>query len=109
MGISDLIASFLMEGLEEAEIREAVLSCGITPDGTPALRAGFTKVDFFELGLSGKEHSADLRRRLAARLDLPRRITANGLLEICDLLLTREELEQAVDACRAEQPREIEP
>lgn len=98
-----------VEGLEEAEIREAVLSCGITPDGTPALRAGFTKVDFFELGLSGKEHSADLRRRLAARLDLPRRITANGLLEICDLLLTREELEQAVDACRAEQHREIEP
>ena len=93
-----------VEGLEEALIREAVLSCGICADGAPAPRAGLTKVDFFELGLSGKQNSAELRRRLAARLDLPRRITANGLLEVCDLLLTREQLEQAVQACREEEP-----
>ena len=93
-----------VEGLDEELIREAVLSCGICADGVPAPRAGFTKVDFFELGLSGKQNSSELRRRLAARLDLPRRITANGLLEVCDLLLTREELEQAVQACREEDP-----
>ena len=98
-----------VEGLEEDLIREAVLGCGICADGVPAPRAGFTKVDFFELGLSGKEHSAELRRRLAARLDLPRRITANGLLEVCDLLLTREQLEQAVQACREEEPCTSEP
>lgn len=98
-----------VEGLEEDVIREAVLSCGITPDGEPAPRAGLTKVDFFQLGLSGKEHSAALRRALAARLDLPRRITANGLLEVCDLLLTRQELEQAVMECRLALENEITP
>lgn len=89
-----------VEGLEDAVIRDAVLNCGITADGQPAPRTGFTKVDFFELGLSGKQNSAALRRALAARLDLPRRITANGLLEVCDLLLTRQQLEQAVMECR---------
>ena len=50
-------------------------------------------LDLFALGLSGGEGSAERRRRLLKRLDLPEHLTSNGMLEALNLLFTREELE----------------
>lgn len=50
-----------------------------------------TKVDLFELGLSGKENSSSLRKALIAELSLPSRLTTNSLLEILNSAFTREE------------------
>ena len=52
-----------------------------------------TKADLFALGLSGGEGSAERRRELLKRLDLPEHLTANGMLEALNLLFDREELE----------------
>ena len=61
---------------------------------TPAvLLEALTKADLFALGLSGGEGSAERRRRLLRRLDLPEHLTSNGLLEALNLLFRREELE----------------
>ena len=53
---------------------------------------GLTKADLLEKGLVGAG-SAGKRRALQDKLGLPARLTANGLLEALDLLMTREEFD----------------
>lgn len=84
-----------VEGMPPAVLLEALRRCGATfEDGAPREpRQELTKADLFALGLSGGEGSAERRRRLLRRLDLPEHLTANGLLEALNLLFDREELE----------------
>ncbi len=50
------------------------------------------------MGLTGGPDSAAKRRELLRRLDLPEHLTANGLLEVLNLLYSREAfLEMAAD------------
>ena len=58
-----------------------------------APRNPITKQDFFEWGLSGGPDSAEKRKKLLKRLDLPERMTANALLQAVNLFCGREELE----------------
>ena len=85
-----------VEGMRPEVLVEALRRAGATfLDETaeaPAKEA-LTKADLFTLGLSGGEGSAERRRRLLRRLDLPEHLTANGLLEALNLLFDREELE----------------
>ncbi|MCI9002618.1 MAG: DUF4093 domain-containing protein [Oscillibacter sp.] len=84
-----------VEGMSPAVLMEALCRCGATfENGAPETRRpALTKADLFTLGLSGGEGSAERRRRLLRRLDLPEHLTANGLLEALNLLFDREELE----------------
>ena len=50
-----------------------------------------TKADLFEAGLTGREESAKKRRELNKSLDLPKRLSTNGLLEVLNILYTRDE------------------
>ena len=59
----------------------------------PERREDLTKADLFALGLAGGEGSAERRRLLLKRLDLPEHLTANGMLEALNLLFDREALE----------------
>ena len=83
-----------VEGMPPQVLLEALRRAGATFEDGPAApeRAGLTKADLLEKGLIGPgstEKRADLQRRLG----LPERLTANGLLEALDLLLTREEFD----------------
>ena len=84
-----------VEGMPPAVLLEALRRAGATfEDGPPADRKGaLTKADLFALGLSGGPGSAEERRRLLKRLDLPEHLTANALLEALNLLFDQEELE----------------
>lgn len=84
-----------VEGMRPEVLLEALRRAGAAfEDEAPAERGDpLAKADLFALGLSGGEGSAERRRRLLKRLDLPERLTANGLLEALNLLFTREELE----------------
>ena len=53
-----------------------------------------TKADLMEWGLAGGADSARRRQVLLRRLDLPEHLTANGMLEALNLLVSREELEK---------------
>lgn len=59
-----------------------------------------SKTDFFADGLSGKDGSADLRRRLAISLGLPGDLTANALLEAINLIHGYDGYRRALDALR---------
>ena len=83
-----------VEGMPPQVLIEALRRAGATfEDGTEApQRAGLTKADMLEKGLIGPA-SAEKRAALQRRLGLPEHLTANGLMEALDTLLTREEFD----------------
>lgn len=88
-----------VEGMSPAVLVEALRRAGATfEDGSAPRenREALTKADLFALGLSGGEGSAERRRRLLKRLDLPEHLTANAMLEALNLLYGREELERVL-------------
>jgi len=88
-----------VEGMPPAVLLEALRRAGATfGDASPAKEEKrLTKADLFALGLTGGEGSAEKRRLLLRRLNLPERLTANGLLEALNLLFSREELEALLE------------
>lgn len=58
-----------------------------------------TKADFYLLGLSGKQGSREKRSRLLQYLDLPERLTADGLLDVLNALMSREAFFDLAAAC----------
>ncbi len=82
-----------VEGMPPQVLVEALRAAGADIEGEEARRPGepITKADLFALGLSGRPDSAARRKALQARLSLPERLSANGLLEALNLLFTRAE------------------
>ena len=86
-----------VEGMKPQVILDALRKAGATfldevePFVSPP-KDPITKADLFELGLSGGPDSAEKRKVLLRKLDLPEHLTANGLLEALNLLYSREEL-----------------
>ena len=74
---------------------EALRRCGATLEGedAPAPGGDLTKADMMDKGLVGP-NSAARRQQVLRDLGLPEHLTANGLLEALNLLLTREEFEK---------------
>ncbi len=86
-----------VEGMTPKVILEALARAGATfSDGETREFARITKQDFYFSGLSGKEDSAKRRRELAKKLGFPAIMSANALLEAINLVLTKEEFENAV-------------
>ena len=83
-----------VEGMSPAVLVEALRRAGAMFEDGPAAprRTGLTKADLLEKGLIGPG-SAARRAALQQRLGLPARLTANGLLEALDLLLTQAEFD----------------
>ena len=60
----------------------------------PVIRGGVTKADFYRDGLSGREGSAEKRKKLCRTAGLPENIGANALREAVNLLYDREGYEK---------------
>ena len=88
-----------VEGMTPEVILSALIKCGATfEDGDKAPeKGGVTKADLYALGLSGGKDSSELRARLLEALDLPSKLTANALLEVINVLYTRDELFAALE------------
>jgi len=83
-----------VEGMSQDVIIEALVRANATFEDEPAQpdkAAQITKVDMYAAGLSGGADSATKRRELQKRLELPERLSANGLLEVLNILFTRDE------------------
>ena len=87
-----------VEGMTDEVIVDAVRRSGATFDGESdcAVRAGVTKAEFYALGLSGGENSAQKRLALAKKLGLPERLSANELFTALNALFDRETLLGAI-------------
>ena len=63
---------------------------------TGATKGGITKQDLCALGLSGGKDSAQKRKILLAKLELPEHMSANALLQALNIFYTLDELKEIV-------------
>ena len=83
-----------VEGVPAQVIRQALEKAGVVcQEGEAPIKKGppITKADLFTAGLSGGEGSGEKRLRLQKKLELPERLSANGLLQILNATISREE------------------
>ena len=83
-----------VEGMDPDVIISALERAGATfEDGfeNETTEPPITKTDLFITGLSGGKDSLKKRTLLKKRLQLPNRLSANGLLDVLNILYTREE------------------
>lgn len=87
-----------VEGMRPEVLIEALRRAGATFEGedTPAMLGDITKLDLYELGLSGGVGSASRRTALCRQLNLPERLSANALVDVLRLLMDRESLAELV-------------
>ncbi len=84
-----------VEGMTPQVLLSVLERAGATfEDGETAAKEKepITKMDFFELGLTGGADSTARRAALLKKLNLPERMTTNALLEAVNILCSREEL-----------------
>ena len=81
-----------VEGIPEAVLLEALEKAGIGVREVQERADPITKLDLFELGLSGGAQSAVRRAQLMKRLELPEHLSANALVTVLASLYSREEL-----------------
>ena len=81
-----------VEGMKPEVLLDALRRAGATFEGEEAQSRGepVTKADMLDAGLIG-EGSAAARAALVKELSLPEHLSANALLEVLNLLLTRAE------------------
>ncbi|MCQ4021603.1 MULTISPECIES: toprim domain-containing protein [unclassified Ruminococcus] len=89
-----------VEGVEDSYIINALKNCGATfiNKESDKPQKQITKIDLYNAGLTGRENSAEMRQRLLNKLNLPKYITANALLEILNCLISPDELQDVVSS-----------
>ncbi len=90
-----------VEGMSEAIIAEAFRKAGVTADQTPS-KAFLTKTDLYQSGLSGGPESVRLRNAIKKELNLPGNLSTNRLLEILNIMLTKQEYLNLVSKIKEE-------
>lgn len=81
-----------VEGMQRSILEEAFRKAGVLTGAAPAGK-GLTRLDLYELGLTGGQDSGSRRRMLLRQLGLPTLLSASGMLEVLNTMMTRRELE----------------
>ena len=82
-----------VEGMSPQVLLDALRHAGATMDGeVQSKSAAITKADLLDKGLIGA-NSVEKRAELLRKLDLPRHLTPNAMLEALNLLLSREDFD----------------
>ncbi len=83
-----------VEGLSADILADALRRCGaeILGEEKREKKHEITKLDLFELGLSGRENSALMRRKLLEELGLPTYLSANAMLCAINCLYEKSEI-----------------
>lgn len=87
-----------VEGVPDKIIIESFQKAGICFTDKPEAYQPITKLDLFEDGLSGGKESSEMRRLLLKHLGLPELLTTNSMLEVLNVMLTKEQYKEAVSA-----------
>ena len=86
-----------VEGMTPEVILNALKRSGAEiVDVDTATKGGITKQDLCALGLSGGKDSAQKRKNLLAKLELPEHMSANALLQALNIFYTLDELKEIV-------------
>lgn len=82
-----------VEGMKPQVLLDALIRAGATFDDEENKKTAprISKADMYARGLSGHEGSAEKRAQLIKQLGLPERLTADGLLDVLNATMSREE------------------
>ena len=82
-----------VEGMKPQVLLDALIRAGATFDDEENEKTAprISKADMYARGLSGREGSAEKRMQLIRQLGLPERLTADGLLDVLNATMNREE------------------
>ncbi|MBO5867643.1 MAG: DUF4093 domain-containing protein [Oscillospiraceae bacterium] len=88
-----------VEGMTPEIILQALKRAGATFEDENLQKedADITKVDMAVMGLSGGPGSAQLRRKLLKQLELPEHMSSNALLQVLNILYTKDEVQAIVE------------
>lgn len=88
-----------VEGMTPQIILDCLRRSGATfeDEETAVNDSGITKVDLFFMGLSGNPDSKKKRQKLLKMLDLPEHMSSNALLQVLNLLYTKDEIYRFAD------------
>lgn len=98
-----------VEGMSRETILGALRRAGATFENEiESNRTGepITKTDMYVLGLSGTPGSAERRSALLCQLDLPEHLSPNGLLDVLNILFTRDEFFHQSNALFSKIPKD---
>ena len=92
-----------VEGTEADTLRRLLepFATGVSLSETE--REEISKADLYELGLTGGQDSAATRDRLAVSLGLPRGMSPNAFLAALNVIVTKDELADAVSALASDE------
>ena len=81
-----------VEGMRPEVLLDALIRAGATIDDCEMVTASprISKADLYALGLSGREGSAEKRKKLLRQLELPERMSADAMLDVLNALMDRE-------------------
>ena len=85
-----------VEGIDVKTLREIFEKSGVLLDADDKTEH-ITTADFYELGLSGKQYSSQLRKELCKTLDLPVNLTAKALADYVDRTMDKPKLSQLIE------------
>ncbi len=94
-----------VEGLDENVIISSLKTAGVTFLDESTDKGSFGKIskkDLYLLGLSGKNNSSKIRKRLLESLGLPIYLSTNALLSVLNIMFTREELPEYLNRLNKE-------
>lgn len=81
-----------VEGMKPEVLLDALIAAGATVDGVSEdKKACITKADMYAKGYTGKTGSAEKRTELLKALKLPEKMTGSALLDVLNVIMTREE------------------
>lgn len=88
-----------VEGMTPQVIEDCLKKAGATQEGENTLseRECITKFDLFCMGLSGGQDSKAKRLTLLKHLQLPQHLSSNAMLEVLNLLYSKDELFRLLD------------
>ncbi len=91
-----------VEGISEFDILHALKQCGASFNDNEKTgnKNQLTKLDFYELGLTGMPQSAELRKKVLNYLKLPSYMTSNSMLQALNRLTDKETLKQIINSIK---------
>ena len=86
-----------VEGIDPEVLKKAFIEAGVLSENPTAPKEKWlTKADMLDDGLIGKNNSAALRKKICKKLELPERLSSEGLSEALNSLYDRAQYEKAL-------------
>ncbi|MGE4282543.1 MAG: toprim domain-containing protein [Clostridia bacterium] len=90
-----------VEGVNNSLIREALKKAGCifqNEGNIDEQEQKITRIDLYEDGFIGSQNSSELRQRLTRYLNLPSRISTNGLMEVLNTLYNYKKYKEIINS-----------